>query len=95
MKLSKEKKSALGILLLASVLHAIGSQYVVGNSNGYYEGSGLIINLFGLIIWFYGMIKYARAKGRSEMLAIVLSLFWWLGLIVLLLLGDVKKTSKS
>ena len=99
MNLTKEKKEALLIIGLAILLHIISWQ-LIKNTYGWRvnhspEGDGLLINAVGLIIWIYGFVKYARAKGRSELLAIFLSLFWLLGLFVLLLLSDVKKTKKS
>lgn len=91
MKLTKEKKEAFGILALGLLLHVIAQQYITSNSNGYYEGPGLIIGLFGFIIWVYGMIKYARTKGRSDLLALILSVFWLLGLLILVLLHDTRR----
>ena len=94
MNLTKEKKQAFWILALAIFLHALAQRYTIRNESGYYEGSGLVIGLFGLVIWIYGMVKYARLKGRSELLAVLLSLFWLPGLLVLMILKDAKR-SKS
>lgn len=99
MNLTKEKKEALLIIGLAIVLHSIAWSFIKETYgwkvNQSPEGIGLLISTFGLIAWVYGFIKYARAKGRSELLAIFLALFQLLGLLVLLLLSDVKKTKKS
>lgn len=98
MNLQKEKKEALWIIAVALVLHAISTKL---NEDPTYTNADYISNwtylvgTTGLIIWIYGFIKYARAKGRSEILAIVLSLCWIVGLIILLALQDVKKTKKS
>ena len=99
MNLTKEKKEALLIIGLAILLHLI-SWSLIKNTYGWKvnhspEGTGLLISTVGIILWIYGFIKYARAKGRSGLLAILLSLFWLFGLIVLLLISDVKKTKKS
>lgn len=94
MKLTKEKQDAFWILSLGILLHFVAQQYIIKNSSGYYEGPGLLIGVFGLIIWVYGMIKYARSKGRSDLLGLFLSLFWLAGLFILLLLQDINKTGK-
>lgn len=95
MKLNNDKTKALLIIGLAILLHSI-SWKLITNTYGYktshtYEGNGLIVGMVGLFAWIYGFIKYARAKGRSELLAFLLSLFWIPGLVVLLLLPDSKK----
>ncbi len=99
MNLTKEKKEALLIIGLAILLHVISWSFIKNTNewkmNHTPGGIGLLVSTAGLIIWIYGFIKYARAKGRSDLLAIFLSLFWLLGLLVLLVLADVKKTRKS
>ncbi len=99
MKLTKDKKEALLIICLALVLHAIAT-VLIKNTYGYklnhsIEGSGLLVSIVGLYFWIYGFLKYARAKGRSELLALFLSLFWLAGLAVLLMLQDIKKPKKA
>lgn len=99
MYLTKEKKEALLIIGLAILLHSIAWSLIKETYgwkvNHSPEGIGLLVSSVGLFAWVYGFIKYARAKGRSELLAIFLSLFWLAGLTVLLLLSDLKKTKKS
>lgn len=94
-KLTKDKKQALAIIGFALLLHWL-ARYVLEHSYNYrifhtYEGIGLIIGAVGLIVWIYGFVKYARAKGGSELLAVALSFLWILGLVILLLLPDKKQ----
>jgi hypothetical protein len=100
MKASPEKKEAAAILVLGLLLHVL-ADWLITNTYAYktygtYEGLGLIVGAFGLIIWVYGMVMYARTKGESDLVALFLSLFWVVGLIVLYLLPEPKsKKSKS
>lgn len=92
----EDKKRALLIILRALILGslAIFLTRKYGSGSGPYS-FGLLFGTIALPIWIYGFIKYARAKGRSELLAILLSLLWVIGLIIILLLADVKKSKKS
>ncbi|MEW6470590.1 MAG: hypothetical protein AB1458_16895 [Bacteroidota bacterium] len=98
MKLQKEKKEALGIIAIALILHAISIKLhqdpTYTNAN-YISNWTYLIGTTGVIAWVYGFVKYARAKGRSELLAIFLCLFWLLGLAFLLMLEDAKKPKKA
>ena len=96
---TKEKREALFIIFMAVILHAVAwdliRQTYGWKMNQSPEGTGVLISPIAYILWLYGFIKYAHAKGRSEWLAFFLSLLSGLGLLILLLTADLKKTKKS
>jgi hypothetical protein len=57
--------------------------------------AGLWLGLLGILTWISGCIGYARAKGRSTIEGLVLSLFFVGGFIVLLLLPDRSEAAAS
>lgn len=95
MSRTTNEKNVFWLLVIGLILHIIAGQYIVKNSSGYYEGPGVLFGFIGAIIWIVGMIKYARSKGRSDFLAIFLSALWVPGLIILILLRDLKKPAKN
>jgi hypothetical protein len=96
MKPAAGKSQALIIIGLAALMHAVAWS-MIRETYGWKvnqtpEGSGLLLNAAALLVWIYGFIKYARTKGRSELLGAFLAFFWVPGLVVLLLLPESKPT---
>lgn len=90
--MSNDKRVSLWTVIVgvAVLLLSIGLVQYNDSGTGAYS-VGLVVALIGIPIWISGCVRYARAKGRSSALGFLLSLFWVLGLVVLLLLKDLKQ----
>lgn len=93
--MKSDKTNAVIFLVLAIIL-LMWSRQLIFDTYGHrtshsIEGNGVLAGTIGFVTWVWGFVLLARSKGRSELLAILLSLFSFVGLANLLLLRDIKK----
>gem|GEM_PF-3046850 len=92
-RLQKQKNIGIVAGLLASWT-GVAIIYAAPQKNLVYLAIGLII--LGLVLWFWGVATYARAKGYPAILGVCLALLLnILALLVLLVIPDKTKTSTT